>query len=298
MAAGMQGVPELDKISRILSSNEMALLYLQEWGIMKRTMQCKKCRTWCHLEKPGLRCGFTPCRARYSPFDGTFFANCRLPSSQILYIAYLWLVKTPVTSIQAQLGHSFSTICDYIVNIEDMVSSTITDHECKIGGRDVIVEIDESKFGKRKYHRGHHVEGVWVVGGIERTGERRVFAVSVTSRDKDMIKTVILDHVERGSIVYTDGWAAYGPAIRELNEERNGDLKHETVNHSEGFISDSGVCTNGIEGVWHGIKCNLTSRHMNPGTVDRKILVYIWRRLNRGKLWDALMTAFRDVAYE
>jgi hypothetical protein len=26
------------------------------------------------------------------------------------------------------------------------------------------VEIDESKFGKRKHNRGHRVEGVWVVG--------------------------------------------------------------------------------------------------------------------------------------
>ncbi|KAG1435618.1 hypothetical protein G6F56_013903 [Rhizopus delemar] len=29
------------------------------------------------------------------------------------------------------------------------------------------VQIDESKFGKRKYHRGHRVEGVWVLGLVE-----------------------------------------------------------------------------------------------------------------------------------
>jgi hypothetical protein len=40
-----------------------------------------------------------------------------------------------------------------------------------IGGDNIVVEIDGSKLGKRKYHRGHRVEGVWVVGGIERTHE-------------------------------------------------------------------------------------------------------------------------------
>ena len=31
-----------------------------------------------------------------------------------------------------------------------------------------VVEVDESKFGKRKYHNGRRVDGVWVFGGIDR----------------------------------------------------------------------------------------------------------------------------------
>jgi hypothetical protein len=33
----------------------------------------------------------------------------------------------------------------------------------KIGSPGIVVEVDETKLGKRKYHRGHRVEGVWVV---------------------------------------------------------------------------------------------------------------------------------------
>lgn len=62
-----------------------------------------------------------------------------------------------------------------------VVLNGIMDNKVKLGGPGRTVEIDESKFGKRKYHRGHKVEGQWVFGGIEReTG--RVFMVPVEDR--------------------------------------------------------------------------------------------------------------------
>ena len=45
----------------------------------------------------------------------------------------------------------------------------VQDEKQKIGGPGIIVEMDESKFGHRKYNRGHRVESPWVVGGVERT---------------------------------------------------------------------------------------------------------------------------------
>jgi hypothetical protein len=53
----------------------------------------------------------------------------------------------------------------------------ISQEDCKIGGNGVIVEIDESKFGKRKYNRGHRVDGVWVVGGVELTPQGKCFLI-------------------------------------------------------------------------------------------------------------------------
>ena len=37
----------------------------------------------------------------------------------------------------------------------------------KLGGEGKLVQTNKCTFGKRKYHRGHHVEGQWVFGGIE-----------------------------------------------------------------------------------------------------------------------------------
>lgn len=36
-----------------------------------------------------------------------------------------------------------------------------------IGGVCVQVEIDESKLDKRKYNPGRHVDGEWVLGGVD-----------------------------------------------------------------------------------------------------------------------------------
>ena len=45
----------------------------------------------------------------------------------------------------------------------------------QIGGDGKEVEIDESKFGKRKNHKGKRVDGVWVFGGIERQSKKCFF---------------------------------------------------------------------------------------------------------------------------
>ena len=49
----------------------------------------------------------------------------------------------------------------------DVCGQYFLDHPISIGGPGKVVKIDESKFGKRKYHCGRHVDGHWVFGGIE-----------------------------------------------------------------------------------------------------------------------------------
>ena len=52
--------------------------------------------------------------------------------------------------------------------IREVCTQYFLGHSAVIGGQGVEVEIDESKFGKRKYNRGRLVEGHWVFGGMER----------------------------------------------------------------------------------------------------------------------------------
>ena len=44
-----------------------------------------------------------------------------------------------------------------------------------------IVEIDESKFGRRKYNHGRCIDGHWVFGGVER-GTGNAFMEEVPNR--------------------------------------------------------------------------------------------------------------------
>lgn len=38
-----------------------------------------------------------------------------------------------------------------------------------IGGNGAIVEVEEKKLGKRKYNKEHKLDGVWIIGGVQRT---------------------------------------------------------------------------------------------------------------------------------
>jgi transposase-like protein len=115
----------------------------------------------------------------------------------------------------------------------------------KIGGPNKIVEIDESKFGRRKYNRGQ-----WVFGGIERDSGRTFF-VPVPDRSTETLMAVIRDWIERGTAVISDCWRTY----YHLEEEG---YPHLTVNHSIGFVDpQTGAHTNTIQCQWRHLKASL-----------------------------------------
>lgn len=66
----------------------------------------------------------------------------------------------------------------------------VSEHQGQSGGENHTVEIDEPKFGKRKYNRGRRMEGQWVFEGIDRT-TRQPFLIPVERRDKDTLLAII-----------------------------------------------------------------------------------------------------------
>jgi len=78
----------------------------------------------------------------------------------------------------------------------------------EIGGPNITVEIDDSKFGRRKYNRGHKVKGQWVFGGVNRESEK-TFLVPVPDGTADTLMAVLRDWIEPGTTVISDCWSAY-----------------------------------------------------------------------------------------
>ena len=69
----------------------------------------------------------------------------------------------------------------------------------------------------------------------------------VDQRDAATLLPIISDHVEGGTTVWSDMWAAYN-GIAALP----GVTAHETVNHSIQFVNPvTGVHTNTIETYWN-----------------------------------------------
>ncbi|CAO3642787.1 unnamed protein product [Cunninghamella blakesleeana] len=112
-------------------------------------------------------------------------------------------------SIARLAGSSFSTYRNLIKKLYIALEDAIPEEAQQIGGEGIVVEIDESKFGKRKNNRGHRVEGVWVLGSIEITNTRKIFLTTVNTRNALVMRECITRFVRPGSIIRTDGWAAY-----------------------------------------------------------------------------------------
>ena len=137
------------------------------------------------------------------------------------------------------------------------------------------------------------MEGVWVVGGVERTPERKVFLVSVPDRKADILTHIITRHVKPGSIIYTDLWKGYS-RLAEVQ-----DYEHHTVNHSQVFKDPvTGVHTNTIEGTWNALKMQIRPRNRVKDGIEEHLWEFIWRRRHAANLWDGFIGALRDLHYE
>jgi len=106
------------------------------------------------------------------------------------------------------------TVVDWRNFAREVCLSVLEQDSEQIGGAGKFVEIDESKFGKRKYHRGKRVEGVWVFGGIE-LESKRCFLEVVEDRSVAKLIPLIKKYIRPETTIILDCWRAYSSLSSE-----------------------------------------------------------------------------------
>src|SRR4029077_13634517 len=98
------------------------------------------------------------------------------------------LAKATNKQIETYTNLSNPTVTSLTNYFRELAADSLDEVDFVIGGLNVVVEIDETKLGKRKYHKGHRVEGVWVLVGVERTPERKVFLRILPDRSANTLE--------------------------------------------------------------------------------------------------------------
>jgi transposase-like protein len=173
---------------------------------------CGARKSYWQASRGRRRC--TACRKDTSVTAGTVLDKTRLPLRTWFFA--MWYVvnqKTGVSALGLQrvlgLG-SYETAWTWLHKLR---RAMVRPGREMIGGPGAIVEIDETIIGGvRSGQSGRHVgHKVIVVIAVETTekGAGRVRMARIPNMTKDTLTGFILDNVQRGSTVRTDGWIGY-----------------------------------------------------------------------------------------
>lgn len=192
--------------------------------------------------------------------------------SRLIY-NYLYINPPRTEALQNEFGLGKTTIIDFISFFREVfIYCSYNNTAQLLGGDGKTVEIDEAKFGKRKYHRGRIIEGQWVFGGIERES-KEVFVVAVPDRTSATLIGIIKERIRPGTTIISDCWRAYD-ALKDVPE-----YTHKTVNHSQNFVDpDSGAHTQNIQRSWRNARTFIPKYGRVEHHYEGYIAEYLFRR--------------------
>lgn len=117
------------------------------------------------------------------------------------------------------------------------------------------------------------------------------FAVIVPDWTAATLLPLITQFVLPGTKIISDGWSAYGQ-IQNIQEQN---YDHVAVNHSLHYVDPvTGLHTNTMEGMWNGMKKKIPRQGFkNDKMLQEYLGEQMWRRANKGRLWEAAMEALK-----
>lgn len=228
----------------MLSSRSKTILWCKEKGLIKSDVECPKCgfsmtfdskrgvmgRWRCNRrhQDTSIACKKLPKSKRkkteknieISASINSWFFNTKLAAQKVILLTNCWCADLSYEQTIFQCHSiddrenqrlSMETVCDWYSYCREVAMDAIDslyNRTGKIGGIGHIVEIDETKIGKRKYNRGRMIEGSWIFGMIDITsteeGNYRLEICEDNKRDEETLMSYIIKHVKPGSTIYSD----------------------------------------------------------------------------------------------
>jgi ISXO2-like transposase domain len=249
-------------------------------------IECKNCLGTVKPSSSALysyKCTTKKCRKQMSLLFNTPFYHLKISVEDALTVLKFWLCNVSTTAIAELLGYERSNISRFLKKCYKLMIARFEPSFTKIGGENIVVEIDESKFRKNKYQRGRIIKGVWIFGMVERTPMRRIVLVPVDMRDKRTLEDILKTYVHEKSIIHSDCWKAYNNLKKEF-------AAHYTVNHSK-FFKDPAteIHTNTIEGNWSAIKRQTPPNHRCKKSVRAYLIKYMLKRNYGANVFENLL---------
>lgn len=238
------------------------------------------------------RCPIRRCRKKITIRKRSMFENSNIALKTAVSIMYFWCIDMPVRISTRELGMTRNTCLYWYRCFRDIACFHFENlgEEEKIGGVGKIVEIDESLFAKRKYHKGRKVEQVWMFGGIERTdGEIKFFVEIVPDRSEATLLEIINRRIEKFTWIMSDRWKSY------CHLDEHGYL-HDTVNHSQHFINPiiPVIHTQTIESRWSAMKRFLRRKGTNlSNNLSEYLVEYLYRKKFGDDIYEQLLKDVR-----
>ena len=247
-----------------------------------------------------LRCKSKKCQKTFSPFAGTIWTEVS-DRQLFLFVIGAFLGRCTVRSVADLTSSKEETISKYMMIIKNALYLENEEERAnmKLGGPGVTVQGDESCVFSRKNNVGRVLKITkhgWLFGMVEDKENGRLYLEMVQTRDGERLQGIIKNHIEDGTVVFTNCWPAYDG----LEDDTT---KHFKVNHKKCFVSHQRIDVE--EGV-ELVECvsDEAEDADDQVLVDDTIMVHtnkierVWREVKRGLRDQPLRILSRNVGVE
>ena len=219
----------LFELGQQLRNFEDSIALAAKYRLIANSRLCQRCGNPCYLSPRGSdrnyadekmwRCSNQHCQQRLSIRHNSFFEGSRLPIQKILVTMVCWSLNCTQqhAMMEARLV-SNNTVIDWYNFCRDMCLHFDRRfwRNRALGGPGTTVELDESWFYKRKYHRGRGVLAHQLVFGMIERQSRKVILIPIPNRRWTTLRPIIMRYIRPGTRVMTDAYRAYVFGFRAL----------------------------------------------------------------------------------